>query len=287
MHEEAESFLRHIRQRIAVTTYRQRFFIMQRFMRHIKKINKSIHDLTRRDVESYLLTINGGQATRRNTLRVLHDFYMFHHFTDAPTHGISLGKEPRRLINVPSEAVVDEKISGISGPEPEIALRNRLSAELAYGSALRRRELSLLDIEDLDLVNRTAFIQGKGDKQRLVPITGRSVLAARDYLSGRKTSRGPLFVAYNKAARPRLSPNAIGDMFKKQTGLNAHLYRHACASHLLKRGCSTRVIQELLGHKFLTTTQRYTFINKEELKNVVAKRHPRSAEKEAPGEDFY
>ena len=288
MHEEAESFLRSLRLKIASTTYRHRFFIMQRFLRHLKKQNKHWNKLSRQDIEDYLLTINGGHGTRRNTWRVLRDFYTFHHFTDdAPTQGITLGKEPKKLPKVPSEAVIAEKISGVSGPEHEIALRNRLMAELAYGSALRRRELSLLDIEDLDLANRTAFIQGKGDKQRLVPIPGRSVLAARDYLSGRKTSRGPLFVAYNKASHPRLSPNAIGDMFKKETGLNAHLFRHACASHLLKNGCSTRVIQELLGHTFLTTTQRYTHINKEELRNIVSRYHPRSPEKKAPLEDFF
>jgi site-specific recombinase XerD len=284
MHEDGLAYLRCLRLKIASTTYRRRFFIVQRFFRWLDK--RSWQDLARLDIEAHLLAINGGQQYRRQVWHTLRDFYAFHNRPQPPTAGITFRKEPKRLPKVPSEPLVDEKIRCVSGPEPQIALRNRLMAELAYGSGLRRRELSLLDIGDLDFANRTAFIHGKGDKQRIVPLTGKSVEAARNYLGERKASSGPLLVAYNKANRPRLTAEWIGTVFKSQTGLNAHLFRHACASHMLKNGCSTRVIQELLGHKFLTTTQRYTHINKSELKAVVGRFHPRSPEKKPLYEDF-
>jgi site-specific recombinase XerD len=286
MHEDGLAYLRCLRLRIASTTFRQRFFATQRFFRWLDERKNTWQKLTRQDIEAYLLAINGKQQSRQQVWRVLRDFYTFHKWHEPPTTGIIFRKEPTKLPKVPSQPLVDEKIRYVSGPEPQIALRNRLMAELAYGSGLRRRELSLLDVGDLDFANRTAFIHGKGDKQRIVPLTGKSVETARNYLGERKASSGPLLVAYNKANRPRLTAEWIGTVFKSQTGFNAHLFRHACASHMLANGCSTRVIQELLGHKFLTTTQRYTHINKSELKAVVGRFHPRSPEKKPLYEDF-
>jgi site-specific recombinase XerD len=281
MHEECLDFLRFLRPKIASTTYRQQRFRMQRFFRWLEQHKKEWSQLSRSDIQSFLLTIKGNSSSRQDVWRTVRDFYAFNKWRDPPTTGITFRKEQRKLPRVPSQARIDDKIRSVSGPEPEIALRNRLMVELAYGCGLRRSELARLDIGDLDFAHQTAYIHGKGEKKRIVPLTGQSVLAAQSYLGERRACRGPLFVAYNRASRPRLTPNWIGTVFKGQTSLNTHLFRHACASHMLKNGCSTRVIQELLGHTFLTTTQRYTHVNKAELERVVSSYHPRSAEKEA------
>jgi site-specific recombinase XerD len=277
MEQAALDYLRHLRAKAASATFLYERFRLVRFFSWLVSRNKCWTTINRHDVESFLLSINGNPYTRYKAWKVLRDFYAFEKLPDDPTRGITFRIWPRPLVKVPSQAIIARKISSINDLPTETAQRSRLMAELAYGSGLRRRELALLDVDDLDLEQRTAFIQGKGDRKRVVPLTGKTVEAARVFLEERNAVHGPLFVAQTDPnKRRRLSLVRISVEFKRSTGLNTHAFRHACATHLLQNGCNIRVIQELLGHVNLTTTQDYTHITKDELRAIINRLHPRA-----------
>jgi len=274
-------YLQHLRVKAACATYHYERFRLLRFFRWLKLHKKRWKSLKRRDVEAFLLTINGNSYTRYKAWKALRDFYSFHKQQNDPTQSITFQACNRPLIKVPSQAVVAQKIAGIHGLKTETTQRNRLMAELAYGSGLRRRELALLDTDDLDLERGTVFVHGKGGSRRIVPLTCKAVEIARAYLERRGACAGrPLFVALTDPhRRRRLSLVRISMEFKRTTGLNTHAFRHAFATHILQNGCSIRIIQELLGHVNLTTTQYYTYINKDELTAVINRVHPRAMHK--------
>jgi site-specific recombinase XerD len=186
----------------------------------------------------------------------------------------------RKLPPVPTLATIESAITDegtMTGKNDEervlLALRNKAMIELSYGSGLRRSEIARLAIEDLDFTAATARILGKGGKSRIVPLTAAACEAIRAYLSHRRASTGPLFVSVTKGTR--LQSDSLWLIFKRTGGIRPHLYRHACATHLLKNGCDLRIIQELLGHTLLTSTQLYTHIEKHDLRRVINSAHPR------------
>jgi site-specific recombinase XerD len=179
----------------------------------------------------------------------------------------------RRLIKVPSPITVDKILDRLAHHESPTAERNRVMVELAYGSALRVSEIVALDVEDVDLQKRTAIINGKGGKVRVVPLTKTCAAVLRSYLVQIGASRGPLFLS--RLTGRRLVTYAVSRVFREHTGYNTHRFRHACASHLLQNGCSIRYIQELLGHERISTTDIYTHLNKNDLAKVIESKHPR------------
>jgi site-specific recombinase XerD len=178
-----------------------------------------------------------------------------------------------RLFRVPSASVVQEIITLTGEREKALDKRNSLMLELAYGSGLRRMELIRLNVEDVDLVERTAHVWGKGNKDRIVPITGAAVNALREYLFLSPIPRGPLLRSHSGR---RLTPEEITWIFKRKIGIRPHLFRHACAVHMLQNGCNIRYIQKLLGHERLDSTQIYTQIDKKNLGEIINKTHPRN-----------
>lgn len=191
-----------------------------------------------------------------------------------PATGIAFKPDKgEHLPNVPSQAAVDEIFEHLPDTDDELRMRDRLMAELAYGSGLRRAELHRLNIEDIDREENTVRVLGKGNKVRVVPLTEQALDATRKYLLRRRASRGPLLVSY---AGRRLSCNGVYSVMRNRIGMRPHLFRHAFATHLLKNGCSIRVIQELLGHNRLSTTYLYTSVEKNGLKRVVQAAHPRA-----------
>jgi integrase/recombinase XerC len=186
--------------------------------------------------------------------------------------------EMNRLLEMPD----------VSNP---LGRRDRAILELFYASGLRLSELVGLDLEDLNLSNRMVRVLGKGRKERLVPFNTATVDAVRGYLKDRaafddrrKTQRrrasSPLFLNYRG---DRLSARSVDRLVRRYVaacgakfGISPHALRHSFATHLLARGADLRAIQELLGHARLSTTQRYTHINAEQLIGVYRKAHPRA-----------
>jgi integrase/recombinase XerC len=159
--------------------------------------------------------------------------------------------------------------------------------EVVYGSGLRVSEVVGLNLRDVDLRGCTARVRGKGNKERIVPV-GRSALAALErYLAVRPALRHPVTGVQDDAALflgrrgARLTVRQVqklvalyGALATGRPDLHPHALRHACATHLLDGGADLRVIQELLGHASLSTTQRYTHLALDQVMKVYDRAHP-------------
>ena len=176
------------------------------------------------------------------------------------------------------EALLD---APIDAADP-LALRDRAVGELLYAAGLRVAELCGLDVDDVDLAQRAVTVLGKGDKQRRVPIHDAAAAAVAAYLGdARSALMGPASPAaalfFNRRGT-RLGPRDVRRLLEARTGapLHPHALRHTYATHLLDGGADLRVVQELLGHANLTTTQVYTHVSKERLQRVHRGTHPRA-----------
>jgi integrase/recombinase XerD len=194
-------------------------------------------------------------------------------------------KLPRRLPQTLSEVEVDDLLS-VRWDDGALGLRNRAILETFYASGMRVAELATLREEHLDLDEATARIIGKGNKERLVILGSRAIDALKTYLAeGRpslavKGGAGEVFLANHGK---RLTTARIWGVVKeamKRAGLRKnvypHLMRHSFATHMLARGADLRVIQELLGHANLGTTEIYTHVDQQRLRTIHQNFHPRS-----------
>ncbi|HEX5946052.1 MAG TPA: tyrosine-type recombinase/integrase [Acidimicrobiales bacterium] len=182
---------------------------------------------------------------------------------------------------VEARRVVDADTSG--GPTAgAVALRDLALLELLYGSGLRIAEATALDVDDVDLDRARVVVWGKGAKQRTVPLSAPAIDALRRWLAdGRAalatdvTPAGAVFL--NRRGR-RLTPRDARRILDRRANepTHPHALRHTFATHLLDGGADLRVVQELLGHSDLATTQRYTHVSKERLRTVFDATHPRA-----------
>jgi integrase/recombinase XerC len=211
---------------------------------------------------------------------------------------------PRREVRMPAHLSEDEMRHLIAAADDATPLgrRDRAILELFYASGLRLSELTGLDVSDVNLSAKMVRVLGKGGKQRIVPFNGATAGAIRVYLKDRDAlinghagraqrqqgrekreaarQRDPLFVNYRGG---RLTVRSVDRLvrryvasFSTRLGISPHALRHSFATHLLGRGADLRVIQEMLGHARLSTTQRYTHVNATQLLDVYRKAHPRA-----------
>ncbi len=165
--------------------------------------------------------------------------------------------------------------------------RDRVLLELLYGSGLRVSELWALDLEAVDVAALQLRVLGKGNKERIVPMSGKAVEALLDYLPRRSELSHPRTRYLHPTAllltrrgqrlgvrRMQLLVQRYGALGAGRPDLHPHALRHSCATHLLEGGADLRVIQELLGHSSLSTTQRYTHVSLDQLLTVYDKAHP-------------
>ena len=172
----------------------------------------------------------------------------------------------RMLDNVPAEGV--------------LGLRNKAILETLYSGGVRVSELAGLDMEDLDLRNGLIRVLGKGHKERVVPIGTKAqaaITAYRDALGAQ--GNGAVFLNKNLGRLTTRSIARVVDQFARACGLavpvSPHAFRHSFATHLLDAGADLRAVQELLGHRSLSTTQRYTHVSIDRLMETYDKAHPR------------
>lgn len=171
-----------------------------------------------------------------------------------------------------------------------LGLRDRAILETLYGSGLRVAELAELCLDDLDLENQTVRVTGKGNKDRIAPLTPGSCQAVRAYCNARHSQApgqsGQDKIFLNHLGTP-LSTRSIARLIDKYSrqlammmNITPHQFRHSFATHLLNNGADIRAVQEMLGHASLSTTQIYTRISKERLMQTYRLSHPRSGEKQ-------
>jgi integrase/recombinase XerC len=220
-------------------------------------------------------------ATVRSFLRYLVREGIFKY--NAARH-IKTPKREKRLPSVASERSIEKVLTKPEVSEPEGA-RDAAILELLYSSGLRRSELCGINLTDIDLRQKTVRVLGKGNKERIVPIGEKAVGAIEHYRSARSkwekiTDREALFLLSNgKRLTPRMVYHIVVKYFRGIPDARAahpHMLRHTFATHLLDRGAEIRAVQEMLGHSSLATTQRYTHLTVDRLKQAYDSAHPRS-----------
>lgn len=224
-------------------------------------------------------------ARKLASIRAYHRFLVIEGFRDDdPTAAIASPSLPQTL---PKALTVDEvaRILDRIGQEDLGDVRDKAILEFLYATGCRVSELTGLDVHDLDLDTSTVLLTGKGSKQRIVPVGRHAIEATSRWLRRRGeylevTARGALFVS---SRGNRISRQAVWRIVKRR-GLDAgissdrihpHVFRHSAATHMVEGGADLRTVQELLGHASLSTTQVYTKVSPEHLREIVVVHHPR------------
>jgi integrase/recombinase XerC len=226
----------------------------------------------------------------RLTFAALRSFYKYlierEGFRDNPLREVQLPKMEKKLPIVMSVSQVDElltvpkKIERQSQAPVWAAARDAAMLELFYSSGLRLSELAALNVADIDTFSETVRVIGKGRKERIVPVGQVALKALQQYRFEANVQAGPLFLSKLKK---RMSARSIWLMLKKhlsqtsiQLRVSPHKLRHSFATHLLDNGADLRSVQTLLGHANLSTTQIYTHVTMERVKQAYDDAHPRS-----------
>ena len=244
--------------------------------------------VTRRDARDFVafLVRRGDERTsvarRTATLRGYFTFLTRRGLVPTnPAAGLSAPKPHKKLPELVIREQLDELLDADWGEDP-IALRDRAICELLYGAGIRVSELCSLDLDDLDDEAGVIHVVGKGSKERIVPLHATAFASLASWrASGRAafiTPASPGAAVFFNRRGKRLTPRDVRRILTTRVGkghIHPHALRHTYATHLLEGGADLRVVQELLGHESLTTTQIYTHVSKSRLQNVHRATHPR------------
>jgi len=264
--------------------------------RKVKSINFGIHQVDGRIIREYLGVLHkkNKKTTIARKLSSLRSF--FRHFVK---HGVILDNPadliftPKQEKAIPAYLPVDDMFRLLDSIKTDTLFdqRNRAIFETLYSSGIRVSELANMNVRDVDFARCIIRVVGKGDKERIVPIGKKAIGAIRAYRERLQREKGaypdkngphensPLFLNKNNG---RLSPRSIARILVNvakvcgiSTPVSPHALRHTFATHMLDAGADLRVVQELLGHKSLSTTQKYTHVSIDRLMETYDKAHPR------------
>jgi integrase/recombinase XerD len=296
-----EAFLHHlaVERGSAANTLRSYTTDLERYLRHL--VACGVEDLARtreEHITGFVVALRTPQPGRPAlaassaaralaAVRGLHRFALHDGLVDDDVaRGVAPPALPRRLPRTLSIDEVDQLLAGRPGDEPA-ALRDRALLELLYSTGARISEAVGIDLDDLDERARTVLLRGKGGRQRLVPV-GRPALAA---VEAYRVRGRPALLVRGRGC-PGLLLNARGARLSRQSAFHVlraaaenagvarhvspHTLRHCFATHLLAGGADVRVVQELLGHASVATTQLYTHVTVDTLREVYATSHPRA-----------
>lgn len=263
---------------LAESTRRAYRFDLEPFAAWLERRGLTLADVDARVLAAYAAELGRGRPRRlapATIARKLAAVRALLRFALGPARvpDIPLAPRPRRrLPHVPRPQELERELDSLPGQGP-LALRNRALAELVYSAGLRSREAVDLDVADVDFEGEALRVRGKGGKERLLPLGEEAAYWLARYL---------------REARPRLTSSPEGALFVSVRGRrldtstlrrilpHPHRLRHAFATHLLEGGADLRVIQELLGHSSLSTTQVYSHVEGRRLRRVYDRAHPRS-----------
>ncbi len=259
-----------------------------------------LSDVTPQHVTAFVASLREGDAdtpamkasSAARTLaavRGLHLFAVREGLSDSdPAHEVRPPQPPKRLPRAISVSDVERLLAATGEATTARELRDRALLELLYGTGARISEAVGLDVDEVDLAGRTVRVLGKGSKERVVPLGRYAADAVDAYLvRGRGDLVGPrsgaaVFLNSRGGRLTRQSAWAVLQQAADRAGLTVavspHTLRHSFATHLLDGGADVRVVQELLGHASVTTTQAYTLVTVDRLREVYATAHPRARE---------
>ena len=247
---------------------------------------KPLGSLTHADVRDFLGALLRFGYEKRSAARKLSSIKSFLRFLVRkgtlqanPATAVKGPRLEQRLPGFLSQYQVREAIE--TKGDAEVMVRERAILETLYGSGLRAAELVGLNVSDVDFVAEAIRVRGKGGKERIVPL-GRAEKEALDKWFAKRTHKDAEAVFTNNNGG-RLTTRSIQNIVRKAlsrvadaTATNPHSLRHAFATHMVERGADLRAVQELLGHASLSTTQIYSHVTVERLKQVYNRAHPRS-----------
>jgi integrase/recombinase XerD len=258
-------------------------------------------DVTEATVTEFLMALREGDAdhpplsasSAGRTVVAVRGFHKFAVRDGLATHDPSAGVRPpspaKRLPKALSLGDVEAILEASGAAGTALAQRDRALLEVLYGTGARISEAVGLDVDDIDLDEGTVLLRGKGSKERIVPVGSYARDAVASYVTGARTD---LVAAGSGNAGGALFLNARGGRLSRQSAwtvivraadragvtaeVSPHTLRHSFATHLLEGGADVRVVQELLGHASVTTTQIYTLVTVDSLREVYAAAHPRA-----------
>jgi integrase/recombinase XerD len=247
------------------------------------------------DFLAELATGNGRPACSASTIHrkaaCLRSFYKHLRrdelIAEDPTAVLSAPRRAKKLPQVLNYSEVQKLLAAPRGDEPT-ALRDRALLEVMYACGLRASETIGLELSDIDARQGFLRARGKGSKERLVPLGRKAIAAISVYLRGGRPKlvgerhESKLFVNFRGGPLSRQGLYKIVQRHARAAGLGGqmspHTLRHSFATHLLAGGCDLRAVQEMLGHADISTTQMYTHLSGEQLKEVYFRAHPRAVE---------
>jgi len=261
---------------------------LEEFGSFLQKNGKSdFSDMDRKDIRGFmgeLLSYGYKKSSVSRKLSAIKSFCKFLERNKISKRNPSLSvKTPRTDTPIPSFLSEEEieKMLDFSSMNTELDVRNKAILELLYATGIRASELVNLDLSMFDIRNKLLRVYGKGKKERILPVARAAFETLNRYLSEVRGYRdGALFLS--KSGK-RLGQRDLQRIVKKAIvkvatlhQMSPHTMRHTFATHLLNRGANLRAVQELLGHESLSTTQIYTHVSIEKLKEEYKKAHPRA-----------
>ena len=267
-----------------------------------KKVGKSLVDVSQHDLEKYFIYLKGSGHSKSTTARRLSTIKQFYKFCVEKgllsTNPTSQLTGPRSSKPLPKTLTVGEveallQVAKNHGRTEYDQVRNRCLMEILYASGMRISELMSLPVSSVRGNPDMILVKGKGSKERLVPLSPSAIEALFDWLKLRdkkedlnfnKTRKRSKFLFPSSSKQGHLTRNWFFNKIKewalisgvKSENVSPHTIRHAFATHLLSNGADLRVIQTLLGHSDITTTEIYTHIVNEKLKDTLDDHHPLS-----------
>jgi integrase/recombinase XerD len=270
---------------------------LQRFSEFLSKRSLQLRDFHQKELDEFVIGLNEEKLALSSINRVvstLRSFYGYlereHQFVN-PMKDVESRKIPLRLPKALTIAQITSLIEGSSSEDDLISLRNKAILELLYSTGGRVSEIVGINVGDIAESNdvRVIKLRGKGGKERVVPMGSFSIKALDDYvvrvrpslqLKGSKSKSDALFLNQRGTRISRQSAwQIVVDSAKKSglsEGISPHVFRHSFATHLLDGGADIRVVQELLGHSSVTTTQIYTLITIDKIRESYSLAHPRA-----------
>ncbi len=260
---------------------------LKHYFKFLEKENKSISTVKHQDLTDFFWQKKLDGLKPRSIYRLIESIKQYYRFlvsekiiTEDPTSYLVPPKIPSKLPGQLSFDEINNLLKAINGTK-ERDIRNRAMVELLYATGLRVSELVNLKIENVDMERGYLKVKGKGNKERIVPIVQKSISSIKKYLEMRKkkvAENSDLFLSKLGKKISRIEFWRQLKNYAAKAGINKkitpHLLRHSFATHLLLGGADLRFVQEMLGHSSITTTQIYTHVDKEHLKELHKKFHP-------------
>jgi integrase/recombinase XerD len=269
---------------------------LQQFTEFLERRKRGLPSARQRDVREFLEELQANALDARSVGRKLSALRQFYRYLlldrmaeSDPTLNIESPRQwkvlPKALAREELERLLQSPRAARPTPEAEaMALRDRAMLEVFYAGALRVSEVVGVKLDDLKLDLGCVLVRGKGDKERIVPLGQSALRVLRDYLQDARGvlvgNRSSPLLFLGRGAR-RLTRQRVWQMVSAASAAagrhaSPHMLRHSCATHMVENGADLRTVQTILGHADIATTQVYTHVALDRLRNVYKQHHPRA-----------